>query len=107
MKRLHSDVGSTDTALKQRPKVLQAISVYAAFYISQSMVNNLVLEFALQALVCAKSVGKQCGSRFDVSSYGTVQGFLFAIRDNLGANLPAALQDSHDHDLVIAVAALS
>ena len=81
--------------------------MYATIHIANSVVNYFVLELALQSLVCAELIGKQSGSCFDVLSYSAVKGFLLAICKNLSANLAAALQDSHDHDLVIGVAALS
>src|SRR5208337_2065481 len=83
------------------------ISVYAAIYVAQGMVNYLMLKLALQSLVGPEGIGKKISSYFDVRLYCAVESFLFAIRENLGANLSAALQNSHDHDLVIGVAALS
>src|SRR5260370_6390417 len=71
------------------------------------MCTSLMPDFALQALLCTEGIGKQRASRFDVSSYGTVKCFLFAIRDNFGTNLPATLQNSHDHEFVVGIAALS
>ena len=107
MKRFHTNVGSTKRTLQQGPEILQAVSVYAAIYISEGVVNYLVREFTFQTLVGSEGISEQLSTSFNVCPYSAMKSFLFAIRDDLGANLPATFQDSHDHDLVIGISALS
>src|SRR5260370_33592178 len=106
MKRFHTYVGSAKAAFQQRPEVFHAVRVYAAIYILHGVVNDLMLVLALQTFVSTKFIREQRGSRFDVSLYESLQSILLTIWDDLSTDLTAALQDSHDHDLVIGVAAL-
>src|ERR1035441_5343126 len=107
MKRFHTHVGSAKAAFQQRPEILHAVSVYAAIHVLNGVVNDLVLVLACQTLVAAKFIGVQRNSRFNVSPDEWLKSFLLAVCDDLSANLAAALQDSHDHELVIGVASLS
>src|SRR5258708_20218227 len=100
MKRFHCNIGSRDAALQKRPEVLHAVSVYATINVLNRMVDDLMFVFAFQAAIAAKFISEESGSSFYVPLDDGVQGGFNAIRDNLSANAPAALQHSHDDDLV-------
>ncbi len=42
MKRLYTNVGSSQPALEQRPEVLKAVRVYAAIYVLLRMIDDLM-----------------------------------------------------------------
>jgi len=64
MERFHGNVSSSKAAFQQRPEILHAVSVYAAIYVPNSMVNDLVFVLAMQSLVAAELIGEKRGSRF-------------------------------------------
>ena len=90
MKRFHADVSARQSAFQKRPEIFHAVSVYAAIYVLNGMVDDLVLIFALQSLVTSEFIGVKHGSRFNVGLDDSVQGILMTVGNDLGANLPAA-----------------
>src|SRR5208283_519279 len=100
MKRLDSHVGSLQAALQERPEVLHAISMYAAIYILNRMVYDLVNEVAMQTFVTAHLIGKEFGSEFDMLTDDGLQSFLLPIWNYESANIATALQESHDNGFI-------
>src|SRR5450755_746532 len=100
MKRFHSNVGSLQAALQQRPEILKAISVYATVHILNRMVYDLVLKLAVQTFVSAHFVGKKFGSDFDMLSNDWLQCCLQSIWNHKSTDVATALQESHDDSLI-------
>ena len=51
MKRFHANVGSVNSALQQTPEVLQAVGVNLSVYVLLGMVDHLLGEICVQAIV--------------------------------------------------------
>src|SRR5271157_296465 len=100
MKRFHAHVSTMQPALQQRPKVLKAIGVYAAIYVLNRVIYDLMLELIMESFVSAHLISVECGSSFDVLTNDGLQGFLLAICNDLSADLAATLQQPHDDGLV-------
>src|ERR1700683_5199322 len=99
MERFHGNISSSKAALQERPKILHAVSVYAAIHVFNSVVNNLVLIF-VQAFVSVHLVGKERGSGLDVFSHDRLESFFPSIWNKLGANFSTAFQHSHNDEFV-------
>src|ERR1039458_1702908 len=96
MKRFDRHIGTRDAALQETPKVLQAIRVYAAIYVLRGMVNDLVRIVRCESFVGHERIGVEgCTSSHMLAYFLLQYGFTTAGNDG-GANLSAALQDSHD-----------
>ena len=101
MKRFDRHIRARDAALEQRPEVLKAVRVYAAIYVLNGMIHNLVRVIGSESLIGKQGIGVESRASFDMLADFALQCGLFAIRYDRGANLPAALQDAHDSSLVL------
>ncbi len=105
MERFHAHVGSADPALQQRPKILHAVSVYAAIHVLDGMVNDLMRVLACQSVIREQSIGVECSTSFDVLLNFLLEHFFFAVCDYDGTDLPAALQHPHDGGFIFSARA--
>lgn len=101
MKRFDANVGSRNAALEKAPEVLKAIRVNSPVNILHGVIHNLVGIVSGQSLVRTERIRVQRRSCFDVLADFRLQSVLLAVRYDRGANLPAALQDSHNSGLVL------
>src|SRR5260370_1226873 len=100
MKRLHANVGSRNTALQQRPEILQPISVNATVNVLHGMVNNFVRVFRGESFIGFKGVRVESRASFDVLADFALQSMFLTIRNYRSANLPAALKNAHHGGLL-------
>src|SRR5271157_5968241 len=100
MERFHTHVSTMQAALEQRPEIFKAIGVYAAIYVLNRVIYDLMLELVMQSLVSTHLVSVERGACFDVLTNDRLQSFLLAICNDLGANFSATLQHPHDDGLV-------
>src|SRR5579862_764476 len=112
MKRLNRNVSSRNAALQERPEILHSVRVDFAIDILNSVVNYLMLVFTVQPVVAPEFIRIQRGPGHDVLFYHRLQGFLFPISDNLGADFAlafalAAFKDTPDNRFVVYVVALA
>jgi len=94
MERFHSNVGSFQAALQERPEVLHTVGVYATIYVLNGMIYDLVQELIMQTFVPAHLVSEKRGSSFDVFTDDGLQGFLLPIWNHKSADVAATLQKS-------------
>src|ERR1019366_6089454 len=90
-----------DAALQETPEVLKAVRVYAAIYVLNGMVNDLMRVVGCQSCVGHERVAVESRASFYVLADFALQTMLLAIRYDCGANLSAALKDSHDCGFVL------
>lgn len=98
---LDADVCAFQSALKQAPKVFESVGVDLSFNILFGVVNRVVAEVTNQSFVGLQPVCHQrrvCGN---VVTDFLLNEWLAAIGENLGADLSATLQDSHDDCFVV------
>src|SRR6266571_4302554 len=100
VKRLNANVGAADSALEQAPEVFQTVCVNPAIYILSRVIYDLVREISTQAVIGKQRICIQGTFSSDVSLDMPLHILLVAIRNVSEANLPAALQDSHNGCLV-------
>src|SRR5271166_7195459 len=100
MKRFHTHVGSGQPALQQRPEVLHAVSVYAAIYILNRVVNDLMSITSFQSVIGNPFVTIERGASLHMLSDFGLNGFSLSIRHDLCANTSATLQHSEHNSLV-------
>src|ERR1019366_945604 len=87
MKRLYSNVGTIQAALKQRPEVFHSVDVDATAHISFGFVHELMDETRVQIVVGDRCVGVNLGSVFHVVEHLALQGVALHVRYDLSANL--------------------
>ena len=105
MKRFNRYVGSRDAALEERPEILKSIRVYAAIYVLNGMIDNLMRVIRRQSFVGKQGIRVQSRASRDMLANLRLQFMFLAVRYDGGANLPAAFQDSHDCGLVFGACA--
>ena len=66
MERLYAHIGARQPAFQQRPKVLEAIGVYAAIHVFNRVVNDLVLVLFAETFVAAHLIGEESRASCDV-----------------------------------------
>src|ERR1700733_5762614 len=90
------------TALYERPEILNRVRVYAAIYVLNRMVNDLVSVILVQSGIGFQRVSVERRACFDLFPNQRLQVMLAALLNNLSANLPAALHES-DYDRLIVI----
>jgi len=83
MKRLYSNVGSMQPAFEKRPEVFKAVSVYAAFYVLDRMVHNIMRIDASEFVVGDGIVGVELRSELDLIQNLVLQSLAFYVWHNL------------------------
>jgi len=101
MERFDAYVSSRDAALQERPEVFDSVGMDSTVNVLHGMVDNLVLIFSLQAFVSAQLIAVEIGASLHVLLHYWRYGVPVAIWHNLGANLSAALKESHDGALIV------
>src|SRR5437870_5303460 len=100
MKRFHTHLGSRETALQQRPEVLQAVGVYATVYILAGVVNHLMRIFSCETFVGLEGVGVKRSASSDMPAYFFLQHSFATAGNYTGANPSATFQDTNNRSLV-------
>ena len=104
MIRFDGNVRTAKRSLEQAPEILQSIGVNFTANILDSMVNHFVLKLA-QSFIRFQRIGEERRTRQHVLTNFGLKGLLLPIWYNLGNDLAAALQDSHNGRLVFAASA--
>jgi hypothetical protein len=102
MERFHADVSSVQLALNETPEVLHAVSVNVAIRVLDGMINDLMFEVILQAIVRPQFVREDRRARFYVFVDVLLKFLLTSVVHNEGTNVTAALQHTHDDGLIFA-----
>src|SRR5271169_1781797 len=82
VERFHAHVGSLDSTLEQTPEVFESVGVNLSINVRLSMVNDLVGESGLQALIGHEGIGIDSAAGGDVLLNLAMQGFLFPVRND-------------------------
>src|ERR1017187_2351720 len=101
MKRLHAHIGSCDATLKQAPEVFDSVCVDSPVHIFLSMVDDLMLVFAVQSLIPAEFIAVKRHASVDVFLYHGLNGTAVAIFHNGSPNFPTTLKESHHGSFVL------
>src|SRR5438552_19035007 len=101
MKWFDADIGSTDAALQQAPKVFQAVSVDLPVHVLNGVIHNLMRILAFKAAVGQQGVGIECSTSLNMLLNFPLQCALAAIRHYHGADFPAALKDAHNSGFIL------
>src|SRR5437660_5162327 len=96
MERFYVNVGALQTALEKAPEVFQTVCMDLPINVALGMVNRLVHVIAIQTDIGHKRIGINRALCLDVCANVGLQVSLLAGRNDIGVNLPAALQDAHD-----------
>src|SRR5271166_3284583 len=98
MKRLHSNVGSTKSALQQRPKVLDPLSVNLSAHVLFYVVHRLVYIVPSGKVVIDRStIRVDRRTAFDLIQNLVLQGLALHVGNHLRPHL-TALTVEHSHD---------
>src|SRR5882762_9218608 len=100
MKRLNTNVGSTNAALEKAPEVLKAIGVNHPIDVLDGMVHHAVRVIRFQSLIGEQQIGIDVAASLDMLADFSLQNLFLATRDNRNANFAAALKDADDSHLV-------
>src|SRR5258708_6690999 len=88
MKRLNSNVGSTQRSLQKRPEILHAIDMHATAHVGLSLVDYIVNEAPLHPVVIGDRVVRvHRASKLHVLKNLVLQSLPRNVRHNSGANL--------------------
>src|SRR5579859_567201 len=100
MEWLNTNVGSTESTLKQTPEVFESVSVNLSSYVSFRMVNDFMLKVLIQSFIGKQFVGIDGGILSNVLMYDLLQLVPLPALHNLSANLTATFQDANNHCFV-------
>jgi len=96
MKRFNGNISSFEASFEKTPEVFESVGMDASVDVSFGVVDDLMHIFSVKPFIGQKSIGIQSRSFFHVvADFFLKQGFP-SIDDNLGSDLSAALQNSHD-----------
>lgn len=102
MERLDAHVGAVQPALEQAPEVLQPVDVDLAVDVLDGVIDGLMAVGALKADVADVLVGVQARAVLNVLFDMPLDAGPFAVGDDFGANLAAALEGTGNHCLILA-----
>src|SRR5438105_937061 len=100
MKRFHANVGSRNPALQQRPEILHAISVYAAIYVLNRMVNDLMSIVSFESTIGYPFVAVERSPSLNMLLDFRLNGFHLAVPHHLRADTSTTFQHSEDYGLI-------
>src|SRR6266478_1479888 len=100
VERLNRNVGSMQTALEQRPKILKAVGVDSTIHVLLCMVDNLMFVLLIQSPIAVQFVGKNRRASLHVLLYRALKCLAAPVWDDASANLAATFKDSHYSGLV-------
>src|ERR1700680_4171905 len=100
MERFNAYISTLQSALQERPEVLQSVGVDLAIDVSLGVVDDLMHVILVQSVVGLQRVGEYVGILRDVCTNGGLQECLAYPLDDVGANgavsvRPVALQQPH------------
>jgi hypothetical protein len=103
VKRFDADVSAFNSALEQRPEILDPIHMYATLCVFLRMVNHVVNVVAVYVLVANPCIGEHLATGLNVVANLFVQARRSHIAQHLGADaadliLAVALKQAHDRD---------
>jgi len=97
MEGLDTDVGSFETALQQRPEILDSVCVNASVNIGLGMIHELMNIIRIESSIRREFIGKHLRACFDVRPHFCLQRVAPAVRHMLDAHLAGfAVQQAHD-----------
>lgn len=91
MEWFDSNVGSAQSALDQRPEVVQALSVNLPFDVLDSVIHDFVNEILVQVLIADSGIGVDLAPILDVLEDFVLQGLALDVWNDRRANLPQLL----------------
>src|SRR5579859_982653 len=96
MEWLNTNVGSTESTLKQTPEVFESVSVNLSSYVSFRMVNDFMLKVLIQSFVGKQFVSVEFRFGKNVLAYNFLNLVALAGLYNLSTHFAPALQNSND-----------
>src|ERR1017187_6510939 len=99
VKRFHADIRATDSALEQRPEVFQPVGMHVVPDVAYSMVDLLMGELLIKAVVGAERIRIDCGAGFLVLKHYRAQIGPSGCGYGLHFDSPLAFKQSHDNGL--------
>src|ERR1039458_473366 len=97
MERFNGNIGSAQSALQERPEILDSLSVDFPVYVVLKVVDDLVSEIIRQTAVADEFIGVHFRARENVLADDFVHDDFLALRDDGGFDVSAAFQHSHDY----------
>lgn len=94
------DVCTPQSTLEQRPVIFDPVRVNYTPHVFGSVFNHVMVEAFLQTLITLEFVRVDCRAYFDILSDFALQSLLAGSFDNLRANLPVSLQQTHDDGFI-------
>lgn len=105
MERFDTDICAVDATLQEAPKVLNTVCVYATINILHGRVYYLMRVLACQSALREQFIGVEGRTRLDMLLDFAVKCLPCPVRNDLSANLSAALKNSHHCGFVFAACA--
>jgi hypothetical protein len=102
VKRLYADVGAVQLPLHQTPEVFHAVSVDIAIRVFDGVIDDLMFEAILQAIVGPQFVGKDRNACFDVFVNVLLKFLLAPTVYNHRSDVSATFQHAHHNGLILA-----
>src|SRR6266850_1014290 len=103
MKRFDANIGSTNAALQEAPKVLKAVGMNLSPRVCFSMIHEVVKVFIIQPIIAAMRIGIELASRFHVLADDRLNvftaGILKSSQSDFGFAFAVPLQKSKDNNL--------
>src|ERR1700676_3718777 len=93
MEWFNANVGPFQSALEKAPEIFESVSMDLSVNVPFRVVNDFVLIASGKKRVGCERIGVQCAASGDVIFYFSVDGVLFTVRNNRGANLTAAFKN--------------
>ncbi len=101
MERLNRHIRAMQLPLYQTPEVFNRIRVHLAAHVFNGMVNYFMLKVLVESDIRPESVSVKRRANFDVLTNQWLHGRLAPFVYDLGANLPAALNEADNGSLVL------
>ena len=105
MKRFDANIGSSNAALEQAPKVLKPVGMNLPVNVLFGMVNDSVSVFLSKSIIGFQGIGIESRAGFNMLSYLSMESSTFAVSDYHSAHLAAALKCSEHDGLVFSASA--
>jgi len=101
MEWFDADVGAVQLPLNETPEVFHAVSVDVAIRVLDRVIDDLMFEAILQAVIRPQFISEDRSARFDVLVDVLLKFFLAAPIYDHCADVPAAFQHAHNNSLIL------
>src|SRR5438445_7965136 len=101
MERFYSNVGSAESTLQERPKILHALSVYLPVNVFLKMIDDFMVVIWREVNVARVFIGHDSGASLNKITHGSLHGGILAICDDTCFYFSAALQSSNNYSLAV------